>query len=170
MSKDLSGRFGLGEDEERPQAKASTADPLARLNEPEPGEGEQRPSHLRRWFDTLRKRADLMAVAFALLAAALVAWPALHPRVVLLPKVTETNTEIATLTVQPLAEGSVTTTPDWDGLFNAYQLETALRDISIRCNYALPPDARVDRYLHARLMAGQQIRVFLADPGTCPRF
>ena len=44
-----------------------------------------------------------------------------------------------------------------------------VRDISIRCNYGLPSDARTDRYIHARLDAGSTIRIFLADPGVCPK-
>ena len=100
---------------------------------------------------------------------ALIAWPHLQPADIRLPAVSETGEEVATVKVRPLWDNDTAAPPDWYGLFNAYQLETTLRDISIRCNYGLPMDARVDRYLHARLETNTEIRIFLADPGTCPR-
>ncbi len=164
--KDLSDRFAQGEDGRKAEARP---DPLARLQQPAPDDRDESETPLRRWLAALRGRADLLAAACAALAATLVLWPLLHPVVVQLPTIADTGDEVATLTVRPLSEGGVAAPPDWAGLFNAYQLETSLRDISIRCNYGLPVDARVDRYLHARLMAGTAIRVFLADPGACPR-
>lgn len=171
--KDLTGRFGEDDDGDdvAPQHHADARpDPLARLKAPAPEEHEPpEESPWRKAFDAMRGRADLLAATCALLAAVLVLWPALRPPVVLLPAVAERNTEIATLTVQPFTVNGVAAPPDWDGLFTAYQLETALRDISIRCNYGLPVDARTDRYLHARIALGTEIRIFLADPGECPR-
>ncbi|HEY4942741.1 MAG TPA: hypothetical protein VII56_15035 [Rhizomicrobium sp.] len=165
--KDLSDRFAQGESERKAEAPA---DPLARLQQPSPDGQDGQESPLRRWLEGLRGRADLLAAASAMLAAALVLWPLLRPTEAPLPAIAETGDEVATLTVRPLSDGGVAMAPDWYGLFNAYQLETSLRDISIRCNYGLDSDARVDRYLHARLMAGTPVRVFLADPGKCPKF
>lgn len=175
--KDLTGRFGEDgdDDDDTPSAPPTRLadarpDPLARLEAPAPDEHEPpEESTWRKALDALRGRADLLAAACALLAAALVLWPQLRPTVVALPAVAERNTEIATLKVQPLVVNGVAAPPDWDGLFTAYQLETALRDISIRCNYGLPVDARTDSYLHARIALGTEINVFLADPGECPR-
>ncbi len=121
------------------------------------------------WFGFLKGRADLLAACCAIAVAGLIAWPHLHPADVHLPPVSETGEEVATIKVRPLWDNGTAIPPDWYGLFNAYQLETSLRDISIRCNYGLPVDARVDRYLHARLETGTQIRIFLADLGTCPK-
>jgi len=164
--KDLSDRFAQGEEGRKADAPP---DPLARLWQPAPGDGDARETPPRRWFAALRGRADLLAAVCAALAAVLVLWPLAHPAVVQLPPIADTGDEVATLTVRPLSQKGIAAAPDWAGLFNAYQLETSLRDISIRCNYALPVDARVDRYVHARLMSGTAIRVFLADPGTCPK-
>ena len=165
--KDISNRFADGENE--PERKPRP-DPLARLQVETPdAEQVARESPLRRWLVWLSGRADLLAVVAAAGAAALVLWPQFHPAPVQLPAVAQTGEEVATLTVHPLAENGGATSPDWYTLFNAYQLETGLRDISIRCHYGLPVDARVDRYIHARLDAGSTIRVFLADPGTCPK-
>jgi hypothetical protein len=172
--KDLSDRFAQGDEARKAGAQpdpmaAARPDPMARLQQPAPdGQGDdERP--LRRWLAALSGRADLLAAGSAAFAAALALWPLLHPVTVHLPAIANTGDEVATLTVRPLSEGGVAAPPDWAGLFNAYQLETSLRDISIRCNYGLPVDARIDRYLHARLTAGTAIRVFLADPGTCPK-
>jgi hypothetical protein len=167
--KDISNRFADSEHEPERKLEARS-DPLARLQDevPEPEEVE-RQSALRRWLVYLSGRADLLATIAAAGASALVLWPHFHPQAVHLPAIAETGDEMATLTVHPLAENGVATSPDWYTLFNAYQLETSLRDISIRCNYGLPVDARVDRYIHARLDVGSTIRVFLADPGTCPK-
>ncbi|HXC54342.1 MAG TPA: hypothetical protein VNU97_03530 [Rhizomicrobium sp.] len=164
--KDLSDRFAKNEGENRPAARP---DALARLHQPSPDDGAPEAPSVRRWFGTLSGRSDLAAALCAALAAALVLWPLAHPPALALPAIAESGGEVATLTVQPLSENGVATAPDWYGLFNAYQLETSLRDISIRCNYGLPVDARVDRYLHARLPAGTAIQVFLADPGKCPK-
>lgn len=167
--KDISNRFADGENEAE-RKPAARPDPLARLQEDTPdAEQVARESPLRRWLVYLSGRADLLAVIAAAGAAALVLWPHFHPQVVQLPAIARTGDEVATLTVHPLAENGVAVSPDWYALFNAYQLETSLRDISIRCNYGLPVDARVDRYIHARLDAGSTVRVFLADPGTCPK-
>jgi hypothetical protein len=180
--KDLSDRFAQGDDAAKAAARpdpmaaarpdpmaAARPDPLTRLQQAAPDDQTANERPVRHWFAALSGRADLLAAAGAALAAALVLWPLLHPAVVHLPAIADTGDEVATLTVRPLVENGVAAPPDWAGLFNAYQLETALRDISIRCNYALPADARVDRYLHARLTAGTAIHVFLADPGTCPK-
>lgn len=167
--KDISNRFADGEE---PKGKPEPGpDRLARLQAETPdADDPARESPWRRWLVWLSGRADVFAVLAAGAAAALVLWPQFHPVPVQLPAIAETGDEVATLTVHPLAEDGVAASPDWYALFNAYQLETGLRDISIRCNYGLPADARVDRYIHARLDAGSTIRVFLADPGTCPKF
>jgi hypothetical protein len=159
--KDLGDRFGQGESAPRIEARA---DPLARLHAHETSEALKPPATSR--LQALMGRSDILALASAVLAGGLVLWPVFQPKAVTLPSIVQTGEDVATLTVKPLANSGV---PDWYGLFNAYQLETALRDISIRCAYDLPVDARVDRYLHARLVAGSQVRIFLADPGTCPR-
>lgn len=164
--KDLSDRFAKAEDKRGAEARP---DPLARLHQPSPDEREPEESPLRRWFDALRGRGDLLAATCAGLAAALVLWPLAYPPLVSLPAVAETGDEVAVLTVRPLSDNGVTAAPDWGGLFNAYQIETSLRDISIRCAYGLPVDAKVDRYLHARLTTGTAIKIFLADPGKCPK-
>jgi hypothetical protein len=164
--KDLSDRFAQGDSAGKAGARP---DPLARLQQPAPGDHDGGDKPARRGLADLYGRTDFLAAISAAFAAALVVWPLLHPVAVHLPAVADTGDEVATLTVRPLSEGGVAAPPDWAGLFNAYQLETSLRDISIRCNYGLPVDARVDRYLHARLTAGTAIRVFLADPGTCPK-
>ncbi len=161
--KDLSGRFA--DEEARPRTE-TRHDPLARLEAPSPPDPEEDGSAFRRLRGALRGRADLVAAGFAALAALLVLWPLLDPAPVPLPAVADTGDEVAILTVRPLSGGAA---PDWFGLFKAYQLETMLRDISIRCTYGLPVDARVDRYLHAPLGVGTTIKVFLADPGKCPR-
>ncbi len=161
--KDLGGRFA--EDDAARKAEARP-EPLARLEAPLPAEPVEEGNSLRRLWEALSGRADLLAAASAALAAALLLWPLANPHPVSLPAVADTGDEVAALTVRPLSGG---VTADWYGLFNAYQLETTLRDISIRCNYGLPPDARIDRYLHAPLGAGTTIRIFLADPGRCPR-
>ncbi len=164
--KDLSGRFAeAGET----QAKEARPDPLARLQHDEPDHPETAEPSSPSWLGIILARADLLAVICVALAAALVLWPMLHPAVVQLPAIAQTGDEVATLTVRPMTADGVSTAPDWSGLFNAYQLETALRDISIRCNYGLPVDARVDRYLHAKPTVGSEIKIFLADPGTCPK-
>jgi hypothetical protein len=161
---DLGDRFA----DDAPKAALVQSDPLVRLQDAvasdAPGD---RPA--RRMLAALRGRTDLLAAVSAVLAAALLAWPLLFPPVVHLPEVAETGDEMATLTLQPLLTNGVAGVPDWSGLFDAYHLETRLRDISIRCTYGLPSDARVDHYLHAPLSAGSTLRVFLADPGTCPR-
>lgn len=159
--KDLGDRFGQGESAPRIEARA---DPLARLHAHEPSENMKPPATSR--LQALFERSDILALASAVLAAGLVLWPVVEPKTVALPSIVQTGEDVATLTVKPLADAGV---PDWYSLFNDYQLETALRDISIRCAYDLPVDARVDRYLHARLVTGTQVRIFLADPGTCPR-
>lgn len=161
---DLSNRFGDGDGEK--EARARTAD-LDRLRQPspEPGPGANTTA---RWSGYLKRSSALCAVAFSIAAAGFAIWPLLHPPVVSLPPIAQTGEDVATVTVQPLWDNGVAAAPDWYGLFNAYQLETSLRDISIRCNYALPMDARVDRYLHARLDIGTAIHIYLADPGTCP--
>jgi hypothetical protein len=164
--KDLSDRFAQGEATPAGEARA---DPLARLQRPSPDDPDGNEKPLQRWRAGLRGRAELLTAICAALAAVLVLWPLLHPVTVQLPPIADTGDEVATLAVRPLSQNGVAAPPDWAGLFNAYQLETSLRDISIRCNYGLSSDARVDRYLHARLMAGTAIRVFLADPGTCPK-
>lgn len=161
--KDLSGRFA--DEEGQPPAEARS-DPLLRLQQPPPDEAPDGRDPLRRMRDAVRGRTGVLTALPAALAAALLLWPLLAPPVVPLPPVAETGDEVALLTVRPLANVPAL---DWYGLFNAYQLETSLRDISIRCNYSLPVDARVDRYLHAPLADGTTIRIFLADPGTCPR-
>jgi hypothetical protein len=176
--KDLSNRFadengavkpGAGNDAGKSVAPiAPHPDPLARLGIDTPdAETIARESPLRLWLAWLAGRADLLTVLAAAAAVALVLWPRAAP--VPLPAVAHTGDEVATLTVRPLSENGAATNPDWYTLFNAYQLETGLRDISIRCNYGLPSDARTDRYIHARLDAGSTIRIFLADPGTCPK-
>lgn len=167
--KDITGRFADGDD--APEAKPVTpTGALARLQEEAPdAEAPESESALRRRLVHLRGRADVLALAAAAGAVALVLWPHFHPEPVQVPAVAESGDEVANLTVHPLSEDGVATAPDWYSLFNAYQLETGLRDISIRCYYGLPVDARVDRYLHARLDVGSTIRVFLADPGTCPK-
>ena len=152
--KDLSDRFAQEGDAAKAEARpdpmaAARPDPMARLQQAAPDGKEDNERPVRRWLAALRGRTDLLAAGSAALAAALVLWPLLHPVSVHLPAIADTGDEVATLTVRPLSENGVATPPDWAGLFNAYQLETALRDISIRCNYALPADARVDRYLHA---------------------
>ncbi len=161
---DLGNRFADGE---RAPAPPSRSDGLDRLRQPlptqEPGGGAGQ------WMAFLKGRADLLAVACAMAVAGLVVWPHVHPAAVRLPPIAETGGDVATLKVQPLWDNGIANPPDWYGLFNAYQLETSLRDISIRCNYGLPMDARVDRYLHARLETGTELRIFLADPGTCPK-
>lgn len=164
--KDLSDRFA--QDDAKPQAEAPRVDPLARLHEAAPQAPVERtaPSP---WLAALRGRADIVAASCAVLAVALALWPLLYPAQVHLPAVADTGDEVATLTVRPLTTDGVAAAPDWYGLFNAYQLETSLRDISIRCAYGLPSDARVDRYLHAKLAVGTEIRIFLADPETCPK-
>ena len=162
--KDLSDRFAASEGE---HAVIAAPDPLMRLQPPEP-DGPDRGS-LRHWLDVLRGRADFLTAICVALAALAVLWPLLHPATVQLPAVADTGDEVATLTVRPLTDSGIAAAPDWSGLFNAYSLETSLRDISIRCNYGLAVDARVDRYLHARLTTGTAIRVFLADPGKCPK-
>ena len=164
--KDLSGRFALSEGERKAEASPNL---LARLQQSALDDQDVQGNARGRRLDALRGRADLLAAASALLVVALVLWPLLHKAVVSLPPIAQTGDEVAVLTVQPLMDGGIATAPDWNGLFNAYQLETSLRDISIRCNYGLETDARVDRYLHARLTAGTQVRVFLADPGKCPK-
>jgi len=163
--KDISNRFTDELPERRPEARP---DRLARLQAEAP-DAEAVESAWRRGLVWLGGRAEVFAVLAAAGACALVLWPQFHPAPEPLPVVAETGDDFATLTVRPLAENGVATSPDWYTLFNAYQLETSLRDISIRCNYGLPADARVDRYIHARLDAGSTIRVFLADPGTCPK-
>ncbi len=160
--KDLSGRFA--DDDTKRQADARS-DPLARLEAPTPDDPGGDGGGLRRLLAELRGRADLFAAGCAALAAVLVLWPFLYPAPLPLPAVADTGDEVAVLTVRPLPQGG---TPDWFGLFKIYQLETTLRDISIRCHYGLPIDARVDRYLHAPLGSGTVVRVFLADPGKCP--
>ena len=164
--KDLSDRFAHSEE---PQAVDARPDPLARLQRDAPEGVEPPESATRRLLLALRGRGDMLAAACAVLAGALVVWPLLHPVTVALPPIAESGDEVATLTVRPLSDGTVAAPPDWAGLFNAYQLETSLRDISIRCNYGLPVDARIDGYLHARLTVGTDVRVFLADPGVCPK-
>jgi len=167
--KDIRDRFADNEND--PERKpASQPNALVRLQEGVP-DAEQiaRESALRRWLVYLSGRADLLAATAAAGAAALILWPHFHRQAVQLPVIATTGEEVATLTVRPLSENGVATSPDWYALFNAYQLETSLRDISIRCNYGLPVDARVDRYIHVRLDAGSTVRVFLADPGTCPK-
>jgi len=164
--KDLSDRFTQGDDAPKIEARP---DPMARLlhEPPDAPVVPEKPSP--NWLATLRARADLLAAVCAALAAVVVLWPLLHPVTVTLPTIAQTGDEMAVVTVHPMTQGGVATAPDWAELFNAYQLETSLRDISIRCTYGLPVDARVDRYLHARLTAGTQIRVFFADPGICPK-
>lgn len=165
--KDLADRFAQGRSEQNAQ---SAPDTLKRLQQVSAGDPHGSGGSPRAWPAALRGRVDLLAAASAALAAVLVLLPLSHTDVVPLPPIAETGDEVATITVRPLADGGVMAPPDWYGLFNAYQLETSLRDISIRCNYGLDSDARVDRYLHARLMAGTQVHVFLADPGKCPKF
>ncbi|MEJ1967464.1 MAG: hypothetical protein WDN03_02320 [Rhizomicrobium sp.] len=163
--KDLSHRFG--DDESARKPPAPRPDPLARLHQPAPDEAPPEPGVLRLRLERLSRRADVLAALFALAAIAAIAWPRSAPAPP--PDVAHAGDEVATLTVQPLSDNGTSAAPDWYALFNAYQLETALRDISIRCNYGLTPDARTDRYLHARLDPGTQIKIFLADPGTCPK-
>ena len=122
-----------------------------------------------RLISSLRGRADLLAALCAVLAAALVAWPLLDRPSLHLPEVAETGDEVAALTVRPMMEDGIAKLPDWAGLFDAYHFETTLRDVSIRCNFGLPIDARIDRYLHAPLSEGTTIHVFLVNPGKCPR-
>ena len=165
--KDISNRFADGEEQERkPEARA---DRLARLHAEVPESDVAQDAAWRRWLAWLSGRADVLAVLAAAAAAALVLWPQFYPAPAPQPAIAQTGDDFATLTVRPLAENGTATSPDWYTLFNAYQLETSLRDISIRCNYGLPADARVDRYVHARLDSGSTVRVFLSDPGTCPR-
>jgi len=167
--KDISNRFADGDEpERRPRRRA---DQLVRLQAETPDVDDVAQERAwRSWLVWLSGRADVLAVIAAAAAAALVVWPQFRPEPVPVPVIAETGDDFATLTVRPLAENGVATSPDWYTLFNAYQLETSLRDISIRCNYGLPDDARVDRYIHTRLDAGSTVRVFLADPGTCPKF
>jgi hypothetical protein len=164
--KDLSDRFAQGEDAPKAEARP---DPMARLLHEPPEEPVVERAPTPGWLVRLRERADLIAAVCAVLAAGLMLWPLFHPVAVVLPTIAQTGDEMAVVTVHAMTEGGVAKAPDWAGLFNAYQLETSLRDISIRCTYGLPVDARVDRYLHAPLPAGTQIRVFLADPGMCPK-
>ena len=160
--KDLSDRFAGADAVEREQEHA---DPLTRLQLQAPDGAHGRPA----WLAAMRGRVDLLTGACAAFAMAIVAWPHVFPPPLRIPPVVETTSEVAALTVQPLLADGVWTAPDWYGLFNAYQLETTLRDISIRCNYGLPPDARVEHYLHARLQSAVKIQIYLADPGKCPR-
>jgi hypothetical protein len=159
---DLSNRFAKGDDKQAPRARA---DDLDRLSQTSPA----RAADANGWIAYLKRRTDLVAAVCAFAAAGLVIWPQLHPSVVHLPPVAETGEDMATVKVHPLWDNGVAAMPDWYGLFDAYQLETSLRDISIRCNYGLPTDGRVDRYLHARLEPDATIHIFLADPGTCPK-
>ena len=168
--KDLGNRFGGDDSEPRIEARAPAIDPLDRLHQPAPADdAPPEPGALRLWLERLARRADVFAALAAAAAMALVLWPALRAAPAPLPAAAQTGDEVASLTVRPLFDNGVATAPDWVGLFNAYQLETGLRDISIRCNYGLAVDARTDRYLHARLEPGTRIKVFLADPGTCPK-
>ena len=162
---DLGNRFSDDEGERR---GGKLLDPLARLRVPadQDAQADSRPSPVSR----LRGRADLVAGICATLAVFLLAWPLLDRPTLNLPEVTDTGDEVATLTVRPLMENGAASVPDWAGLFDAYHIETTLRDASIRCNFGLPVDARVDRYLHAPLGDGTTIRVFLINPGKCPRF
>lgn len=166
--KDLSDRFSA---EAAPLPQALRADPLARLQAPvaEGPEQEDQAWSLSSLISRLRDRADVLAGASMLLAAGIVLWPHVFPDRLHIPPVAETTTEVATLTVRPLLADAVWAPPDWYGLFNVYQLETTLRDISIRCNYGLPSDGRVDHYLHARLQPDSKVRIYLADPGRCPK-
>ncbi|HEX4302585.1 MAG TPA: hypothetical protein VHZ78_07315 [Rhizomicrobium sp.] len=164
--KDLSGRFAEAGETQKSDARP---DPLSRLQQTEPDHPEAVEPASPTWLAIVLGRADLLAVVCVALAAALVLWPLLYPTVVQLPAIAQTGDEVATLTVHPMTANGVSAAPDWSSLFNAYQLETALRDISIRCNYGLPVDARIDRYLHAKLTVGSEIKIFLADPGVCPK-
>ena len=161
---DLGDRFA---DEEGERRTALVGDPLARLQAPTAADS--RDDFWHRLISSLRGRADLLAALCAVLAAALVAWPLLDRPSLHLPEVAETGDEVATLTVRPMMEDGVARLPDWAGLFDAYHFETTLRDVSIRCNFGLPIDARIDRYLHAPLSEGSTIHVFLVNPGKCPR-
>ncbi len=159
---DLGNRFADGGG--AAPSPAPRPDGIDRLRQPSPP-----PRAAGRWIGLVRGRADLVAAVCALAVAGLAVWPHVHPAAIRLPPIADTGDNIATIKVHPLWDNGVAAPPDWYGLFNAYQLETSLRDISIRCNFALPTDARVDLYLHARLETGTEIRIFLADPGTCPK-
>ena len=161
---DLGGRFA---DEEGERKTALSHDPLARLQAP--ASADARDDFWHRLISALRGRADLLALLCAVLAAGLLSWPLLDRPVLHLPEVAETGDEVAALTVHPMMQDGVATLPDWAGLFDAYHFETTLRDVSIRCNFGLPIDARVDRYLHAPLSEGTTIHVFLVNPGKCPQ-
>ena len=162
---DLGNRFASGEGASAPRTRP---DDLDRLRQPAP-DHEPGVHAAGRWIDFLKNRTDLLVVACAFAVAAFVAWPQIHPADIRIPPIAETGEEVATIKVHPLWDNGSAVPPDWYGLFNTYQLETSLRDISIRCNYSLPADARVDRYLHARLETGTEVRIFLADPGICPK-
>ena len=160
---DLGNRFADGA---RAPAPPARQDDLDRLRQPLPAPEREAGGG---WMNALKGRTDIIAASCAIAAACLVVWPHVHPASVRVPVIAETGDDVATLKVQSLWDTGAAVPPDWYGLFDAYQLETALRDISIRCNYGLPVDARVDRYLHARLETGSEVRIFLADPGTCPK-
>ena len=65
-------------------------------------------------------------------------------------------------TVRPMMIGNEFRTPNWTELFEAYQLEPELREITIRKNVGATVD--VSRVRHQRLVDGQQVEIYLSNP------
>ena len=102
----------------------------------------------------------------AFVAVGLLYWSAIFPNSADVPPVAEIQSAPAELQVQRMRIGGVWREPTWEELFKAYQLETSLRDISIRRTYQLSPDTDLNGRLTQTLQVGSTVDVYLSDPGN----
>jgi hypothetical protein len=116
-------------------------------------------------------RADALLTPWPLLCTTMVAvlllfWRVIFPLNPDIPLSSVVHAEPAVLKIQKMRLGTEFRTPNWEELFNAYQLETSLRDVSIRKFYNLDDGTNIRGYLKHGLTEGATVKIYLLDPGN----